>query len=83
MTVTFILSIFEQIHVLSVITTYIVVTEGVTTIVSCVSPVLHSLYIPPVAVNMAEVPRHIVTLPETVVVTEGLMLIVTESVVEQ
>jgi hypothetical protein len=31
---------------------------------------------------MAEAPRHIVVLPETVVVTEGLMLILTVSVVE-
>jgi hypothetical protein len=30
---------------------------------------------------MAEVPRHIVVLPETFVVTVGLMLIVTVSVV--
>ncbi len=76
------LSMLEQIPVLSVITTYIVVTEGVTTIVSCVSPVLQVLDVPPVAVNVAEAPRHIVVLPETVVVTEGLMLIRTVSVVE-
>ena len=80
LTVTVTLSVDVQLDPLVTVTVYVLLVVGDTVVVAAVAPVLHAYVPPPVAVNVVDLPLHIVALVPASAVGTALTVTVTLSV---